>query len=109
MRATDIVAGDAERASAIIPAQMGELFTKARADALTRASGEILALAQAAMGARVPGSPVDDPDMLVTAVLRRVELLASCIGVLTDPRCDDEETAAQYQLVFGRVLRLHHE
>lgn len=107
--ATNTVAGGAASAPATIPAQVGELFTKARADALTRASGEILALAQAAMGARIPGSPVDDCEMLVTAVLRRVELLASCIGVLTDPRCDHEEIEAQYQLVFGRVLGLHHD
>lgn len=109
MRATDIVAGDAERASAIIPAQMGELFTKARADALDHAGREILALAQAVQAARRPGSRVDEPDLLVDSVLRRVELLGSCVGVLADCRIDAEEIGVQYQLVFGRELEAGHE
>lgn len=106
--ATETVPGSAASAPATIPAQVGELFTKARADAISRAGVEILALTQAAMAARRPGSPVDDPDMLLESVLLRVELLGSCIGVLADPRIDAEEIGAQYQLVFHRPMEASH-
>lgn len=108
MQAASIVAGGAASAPAIIPTQVGELFTKARADALGRAGVEILALAQAALAARKPGSGVDDPDMLVESVLLRVELLGSCIGVLADPVIDAEEIGVQYQLVFHRPMEVSH-
>jgi len=106
--ATETVPGSAPSAPAIIPAQVGELFTQARAAAISRAGREILALAQAAQAARKHGRDIDDPDMLLESVLLRVELLGSCIGVLTDAVIDAEEIGIQYQLVFHRPMEVSH-
>lgn len=106
--ATQTVAGTAASAPAIIPTQVGEFFTKARADALDRASREILALTQAARAARKPRSGVDYPDELTDSVLRRVELLGTCVGVLADCRIDTDEIGTQYEIVFGRELEVSH-
>lgn len=76
--------------------------------ALDQAGREVLALAQSAQAARKRGSGVDDPDLVVDSVLRRVELLGSCVGVLADCRIDPEEIGVQYQFVFGRELEADH-
>lgn len=105
--ASKTVAGGVASVPANFPTQVGELFTKARFDAIGRAAAEIIALAQATKAAHKPQSGVDCLEVLRDSTLDRVALLGSCVTVLSDCRIDAEEIDVQYRLVFGRGV--NHE
>lgn len=106
--ATQTVAGPAAGGPANNPSVLSEALTAARDKALQSASNEITAIAQTLQVAR-NNKGVHNFDALLPGALMRLELLGTCVGVLSDARhANAEDIGEQYWMVMGEKLEANH-
>jgi hypothetical protein len=100
---------DTDKPAKAQASQISEAAAKARDKALIQASCEIAGLAQS-LGVSRTSRDVHFFDAILPNALNRIYVLGTCVGVLGDPRADEETIGEQYEIVMGEKLEgLSHE